>query len=430
MNKRPLPISDFIAYSPDHTYIHRPSREIWLQIAVNARVPPLPRPPKTPMSATTWLDRHDAVEQRVWAPGYPEIINDLLVSEGGFFAKPGARVYNLYLPPTLIPASGEIDVWRDHLHHLWPEEAERIELWMAHRVQRPGEKVNHALVLGGEQGIGKDFILEPLKRAIGPWNFKEASPQALLGTFNDFAQAVALRVSEAKDLGEIDRFGFYEATKTLICSPPDTLRINKKFITPYHALNVVGVIFTTNHKTAGIFLPADDRRHYVAWSVLKAAKSGPWPERWKWLDSGGAEAVAHHLAHLDLSCFDPKAPPPHTQAFNEIVHASLTSEGNDLLDLIEDLKRPETLIVGDLIDRIHELQQLRPDLAGLLAFLTERKNSRIISIRLEDCDYRRLSNPDEKQGRWVIEKTSDRRLCPPGNDRSGGVQRHQAPRGL
>jgi hypothetical protein len=275
---------------------------------------------------------------------------------------------------------------------------------MAHRLQRPGEKVNHALVLGGEQGIGKDFILEPLKRAIGPWNFKEASPQALLGTFNDFAQAVALRVSEAKDLGEIDRFGFYEATKTLICSPPDTLRINKKFITPYHALNVVGVIFTTNHKTAGIFLPADDRRHYVAWSVLKAAKSGPWPERWKWLDGGGAEAVAYHLAHLDLSCFDPKAPPPHTQAFNEIVHASLTSEGNDLLDLIEDLKRPETLIVGDLIDRIHELQQLRPDLAGLLAFLTERKNSRIISIRLEDCDYRRLSNPDEKQGRWVIGK--------------------------
>jgi hypothetical protein len=87
MNKRPLPISEFIAYSPDHTYIHRPSREIWLQIAVNARVPPLPRPPKKPMSATTWLDRHDAVEQRVWAPGYPEIINDLLVSEGGFFAK-------------------------------------------------------------------------------------------------------------------------------------------------------------------------------------------------------------------------------------------------------------------------------------------------------------------------------------------------------
>ena len=32
----------------------------------------------------------------------------------------------------------------------------------AHRVQRPWEKINHALVLGGLQGIGKDTILEPV----------------------------------------------------------------------------------------------------------------------------------------------------------------------------------------------------------------------------------------------------------------------------
>ena len=31
-------------------------------------------------------------------------------------------------------------------------------------------------------------------------------------------------------------------------------------------LNCVGVIITTNHKTDGIYLPAEDRRHYVAWS--------------------------------------------------------------------------------------------------------------------------------------------------------------------
>jgi hypothetical protein len=26
-----------------------------------------------------------------------------------------------------------------------------------------------------------------------------------------------------------------------------------------------GVIFTSNHKTDGLFLPPDDRRHFVAW---------------------------------------------------------------------------------------------------------------------------------------------------------------------
>ena len=39
------------------------------------------------------------------------------------------------------------------------------------------EKINHALVLGGEQGIGKDTLLEPVKHAVGPWNFDEVSPQ-------------------------------------------------------------------------------------------------------------------------------------------------------------------------------------------------------------------------------------------------------------
>ena len=31
-------------------------------------------------------------------------------------------------------------------------------------------------------------------------------------------------------------------------------------------LNCCGVVITTNHKTDGIYLPADDRRHFVAWS--------------------------------------------------------------------------------------------------------------------------------------------------------------------
>ena len=35
-----------------------------------------------------------------------------------------------------------------------------------------------------------------------------------------------------------------------------------------HVLNCCGVIITTNHKADGIYLPADDRRHFVAWSEL------------------------------------------------------------------------------------------------------------------------------------------------------------------
>jgi hypothetical protein len=61
--------------------------------------------------------------------------------------------------------------WLDHVHKVYPEEAEHIIQWLAHRVQRPQEKINHALVLIGHQGIGKDTLLEPVKTAVGPWNF-------------------------------------------------------------------------------------------------------------------------------------------------------------------------------------------------------------------------------------------------------------------
>jgi hypothetical protein len=35
---------------------------------------------KKPLAANVWLDRNDAVEQRVWAPGEAQIIENRLVA--------------------------------------------------------------------------------------------------------------------------------------------------------------------------------------------------------------------------------------------------------------------------------------------------------------------------------------------------------------
>ena len=153
-----------------------------------------------------------------------------------------------------------------HVEKVYPDEAGRIIDFLAHRVQRPQEKINHGLVLGGPPGIGKDSLLEPVKHAVGPWNFKEVSPQQMLGRFNGFLKSVVLRISEAKDLGEVDRFKFYDHMKSYLAAPPDVLRVDEKNLREHNVFNVCGVVMTTNHKTNGIYLPADDRRHDVAWS--------------------------------------------------------------------------------------------------------------------------------------------------------------------
>jgi hypothetical protein len=175
--------------------------------------------------------------------------------------------FNLYRPPEIkLGDSDAVGPWLEHLEKIYPEDCVHIALWLAHRVQRPEEKINHALVLGGAQGIGKDTILEPVKHAVGPWNFKEASPTQVMGRFKGFLKAVILRVNEARDLGEFDRYTFYDHMKPYTAAPPDVLRVDEKNLREHSVLNCCGVIITTNHKTDGIYLPTDDRRHYVAWS--------------------------------------------------------------------------------------------------------------------------------------------------------------------
>jgi len=52
---------------------------------------------------------------------------------------------------------------------------------------------------------------EPVKRAVGAWNWSDVGPHDLFAPFNSFAKSVVLRVNEARDLGEVNRFQFMSA---------------------------------------------------------------------------------------------------------------------------------------------------------------------------------------------------------------------------
>ena len=71
-----------------------------------------------------------------------------------------------------MPIAGDVTPWLSLIEVVFPDQADHIVSWLAHRVQRPHEKINHALVLGGEPGIGKNTILEPVKQAVGPWELR------------------------------------------------------------------------------------------------------------------------------------------------------------------------------------------------------------------------------------------------------------------
>src|SRR5262249_35009824 len=174
-------LDDFYAYMPRHNYIYTPSRETWPASSVNVRIAPIRLRGRVFISPTLWLDRNKPVEQMTWAPGLPMIIRDRLISDGGFIERGNVSCFNLYLPPAIVHGDPtKAGPWIEHGRRIFPNEFDHIELWFAHRIQRPQEKINHAVVLGGPQGIGKDTLLEPVKRAVGPWNFVEISPQQML----------------------------------------------------------------------------------------------------------------------------------------------------------------------------------------------------------------------------------------------------------
>jgi hypothetical protein len=332
-----------------------------------------------------------------WAPGLPMVIQDRLIAEGGWIERPGVACFNLYLPPIIEPGNAaEAERWLDHIYKVFgKDDAGHIVKWLAHRVQRPQEKINHALVLGGHQGIGKDTLLEPVKYAVGPWNFSEVSPQHMLGRFNGFLKSVILRVNEARDLGEINRFSFYDHMKAYTAAPPDVLRVDEKNLREHSILNCCGVVITTNYKSNGIYLPADDRRHYVAFSDLtkKDFIDDYWKGIWGYYANGGIRHVAAYLAELDLSGFDPKAPPPKTAAFWAIVDANRAPEDAELADVLDELGNPNATTIAAITAK---------STPPFSEWIADRKNRRVIPHRLKSCGYVPVRNDAAKDGLWKI----------------------------
>ncbi len=404
----PITLGDFYAYMPQHCYIFVPSREMWPASSVNARIPPIDVGAGKTIKASAWLDQTQAVEQMTWAPGLPIVIKDRLISEGGWIERPGCRTFNLYRPPAPhIGDPNEAGPWLAHLERLYPDDAAHIVRWFAHRVQRPEEKLNHALVFGGAEGIGKDTVLEPIKYGVGPWNFAEVNPQQVLGRFTPHLKSVVLRLSEAHDLGDTDRYALHEKLKTLIAAPPDVLRCDEKNLREHSVVNVLGVIITTNHED-GLYIPGDSRRYFVAWSEITKEDYAQnyWQDIYHWYyQEGGIGHVVAHLKALDLSGFDPKAPPPRTPAFWRTVNTGRAPEEGELADALEALyashsragaeqETPAAVTIGRIAPFASESFRL---------WLTDRRNSRQIPHRMRAVGYTAVPNKDAKDGLWKVD---------------------------
>jgi hypothetical protein len=398
---------DFVAFPETNKFIFLPTGKLWLPEGVNSQVKPVPIPGGT-TRPTEWISHRRNVQQMTWAPGESPIIEDKILDAGGWIRKEGVRAYNDYRAP--IRGNGDPSLagpYLDHVRRLYPENAGHILAWLAHRVQRPEEKVNHALVLGGEPGIGKDTILAPVKYAVGPSNVANISPTDIGKPFNSWARNVMVVISEARDLGESTKYTHYEHMKIFLASPPETILVNEKHVPEYPVLNVAGFVYTSNYRNDALYLTENDRRHYVAWSEAKTGDFPPeyFTQMYRWFENGGNDHVTAYLEQYDLSDFNPKAPPPKTDAFWMLAHSARTPEDALLADALEELGNPDAVTIPQIKVHLNKNRTRAEELLGwdLAEWFGNPKNGRQIPHRMEAAGYLRVDSR-AKDGVWKVNK--------------------------
>jgi hypothetical protein len=398
---------DFYYFAKGNEYFYTPTRELWPSTTIAKLFNE---------AATVYLARTKRIDTMTWCPGEPMVVRDKFVLKSGWKSKKDSHSFNLYVPSEKITGDPEkAGPWRELGKKMFGEHLERIESWLAYKVQNPGKKINHALVLGSpKQGIGKDTYLKSVVAAIGPWNFTNiGAAQTTDPDHNGFLENVICCIGEVHDIGE-KRKKYYDLSKDWCAAPPMTLTVADKWVKAHPCFNVVGIIFTTNHKTDGLYLVAEDRRHYVVWIELLPEDFEPdyWNTYNAWLEGGGDQHVAAYLATRDLSKFDPYAAPPKTDAFWAIVNASQAPEDSELADVfdrlgIDPVEVPIKIVWPPAVTRdmlIRCAMQIGgEDGSELAAWLGDRRNRHAIPKRLDAMGYSVTRSTWSKDGWWVID---------------------------
>jgi hypothetical protein len=225
---------------------------------------------------------------------------------------------------------GDCSPWLDHIDAMgWGEYKKHLLQWMAFTILHPERKINHIILLGGLEGIGKDFILKPLVMAMGHYT-KTIPGSYLTESHNDYMlRTKYLHINET-ELGDHKKASEVSANiKPLAAAPPDTIPVNPKHLSAIHIRNVVNVSMTTNSRTP-LKISGPSRRLFPIWSDLNVRNEEgdmlpEWLEYfdsiWRWMDADGWKYCVHYLRNnVDLSDFSPGQAPPVTEFLKDITN--------------------------------------------------------------------------------------------------------------
>lgn len=252
--------------------------------------------------------------------------------DGRFVSVSGEEVFNTWRHGGVAQQpGGDASIILEHLDYLFPQADERAHLLncLASLVQRPSDKIKHVLLLIGRQGTGKSFFSALLERMVGRRNIKTANSDALAAEWTE--NVLDCQVLFLEELMTQGRKEVYNRMKTWVAD--DTALANQKGMKIREASTPRIIIGTSNHAIP-VSLESGDRRFFVLRSDVERRDDAYYK---RLFDEGLQQAggFIDYLSKVDISAFNPSAPPPMTQAKAAIIDDARPRVEQVLRDLLE-----------------------------------------------------------------------------------------------
>ena len=271
------------------------------------------------VNAAGFVFKHDLVKFAQRITFEPEF--DIVYEEEG------NTYVNLWRPIAFEPQKGKVSWFVDHIKYLFPvpEEHNYVLDFLAHTIQKPREKIRHALVLIGGQGVGKSILINLFYAIFGKTGVVSPGNQTLNEKFTGWA--VGRQIAFIDEIEQSDKKDFINKIKPAISE--DILEVREMFKEPYTINNYMNFIATTND-IQPVLLAQDDRRFMILRSDAQSKQTGGMGK--KEVDNyyqGFADKcysqtpeLLHFFKSRDLKDFYPNARPPMTAAKQEIIDLS------------------------------------------------------------------------------------------------------------
>jgi hypothetical protein len=247
--------------------------------------------------------------------------------------KVGVTHYNLWKGLPIEPIKGDVQLFIDFVQTVICSDDKVVTNWildwLADLVQNPGVKPGTAVVLRGEQGVGKSTFAEIVGELFGPHFVPVGDPEQLVGRFAGHLKDKLLVYADEGSFAS-DK----DAAKLKHMLTAERMTIEEKFQTPMTIKNSSRFIFCGNVDRL-IYASHDERRYCISdVSPCRKSDTAYWNQLRAWADNGGINALMHFL--LSRSITSNLREVPNTEALQDHKIRSMSDVARWFMDRLAD----------------------------------------------------------------------------------------------